>query len=181
MLRRRVRLRSESRSGRALLRDAADASCANVQPPLEHVEEWVAVTDGGFERAPPDLGIVSVAIACALLVPHAKGSGLPALIAYCNGCKLKGFTSKRTLAAKLVGTICSLASGNCVGPEGPIIHMGSCLGKQLLLMLHTSASFGPRRLVAAFSHLRNDLDQRDAVALGAGAGITAAFSTISCT
>ena len=72
------------------------------------------------------LGIVSVAIACAMLAPHAKGSGLPALIAYCNGCKLKGFTSKRTLLAKLIGTTFSLASGLCVGPEGPIITSTPC-------------------------------------------------------
>ena len=152
------------------------------------------------------MGLVSAAVLCVFLAPHAKGSGLPALIAYCNGCKLKGFTGKRVLAAKLVGTSFSLATGLCVGPEGPIIHMGGCVGKQLLMLLYRSASFGPRTLVTAFAHLRNDLDQvcawharactpcmyahvhpadpcmtnglddqRDAVALGAGAGITAAF------
>ena len=118
---------------------------------------------------------VSAAVACALMAPYTKGSGLPHLIAYCNGCKLSGFTSRRTLLAKFVGTCFSLAAGLCVGPEGPIIHMGGCLGKQLLLLLYRSASYGPRALFAAFSHLKNDLDQRDAVALGAGAGITAAF------
>ena len=116
-----------------------------------------------------------LACACALIFPYARGSGLPQLIAYCNGCKLKDFTSHRTLFAKLIGTSFSLAAGLFVGPEGPIIHMGACVGRQLLLLLYRSASYGPTSLVAAFAHLRNDLDQRDAVAVGAGAGITAAF------
>ncbi|KAL1518469.1 hypothetical protein AB1Y20_002761 [Prymnesium parvum] len=118
---------------------------------------------------------VSCAYACVAFAPYAKGSGLPHLIAYLNGCKLRGFTSSRTLFAKLLGTSFSLASGLCVGPEGPIIHMGGCIGSQLLHLLHKAADAWPNKLVVAFSYMRNELDKRDFVAIGAGAGITAAF------
>ena len=113
------------------------------------------------------------AICCVLLVPHSKGSGLPQLLAYLNGCKLRGFTSWKVLSAKLIGTSFSLAAGLCVGPEGPMIHMGACVGKQLLRALYYLGE--GTNLFAAFAHLRNDLDQRDFIAIGAGAGISAAF------
>ena len=55
-----------------------------------------------------------------------------------------------------------------------MIHMGSCVGKQLLRALYYLGEWAPKT-VGAFAHLRNDLDQRDFVAIGAGAGISAAF------
>ena len=53
------------------------------------------------------LAFGSVALLCSLLVPTSKGSGLPQLIAYLNGCKLPRFTSFRTLLAKAAGTVCA--------------------------------------------------------------------------
>ena len=123
----------------------------------------------------------SVALVCTLLVPTSRGSGLPQLITYLNGCKLKYFTSARTLVAKVVGTICALSGGFYCGPEGPIIHIGGCVGKLLLRSLYHMAGLathcgGPlNSFFAAFAKLRNDLDQRDFVAIGSGAGVAAAF------
>ena len=122
-----------------------------------------------------------LAFACTLAVPTSKGSGLPQLIAYLNGCKLKLFTSVRTMVAKFFGTMCALSGGFFCGPEGPIIHIGGCVGKLLLRGLYHIGRISPRcgpsgkRAFGAFAALRNDLDQRDFVAIGAGAGVSAAF------
>ena len=56
------------------------------------------------------------------------------------------------------------------GPEGPIIHIGACIGAAAPPAVPLRAC---RPLFRAFA-LRNDLDQRDFVAI-AGAGVAAAF------
>ena len=153
-------------------------------------------------------GIVCIlgASGCVLAVPHARGSGLPQLLAYLNGCKLRGFTSSKVgravrplhhptlslslpcptrsrpvppipthpgaarlfgsstskqpptprhpsqvLSAKLLGTSLSLAAGLCIGPEGPMIHMGASLSAALSRSIlsadrvhRASLSFRPR-------------------------------------
>ena len=114
-----------------------------------------------------------LAYLCVLAVPHSRGSGLPQLIAYLNGVKIHGFTSLRVLVAKLMGTCFALGGGFYIGPEGPIIHSGACVGKLLLRSL-CRLSRVPG-LPATWAHFRNDLDERDFVAIGAGAGVAAAF------
>ena len=112
------------------------------------------------------------AYACVICVPHSRGSGLPQLIAYLNGIKIDGFTSAKVLLAKLTGTALAIGGGFYIGPEGPIIHSGACIGKCLLLGLYHLGQFRPFR---TFRQFRNDVDQRDFVAIGAGAGVAAAF------
>ena len=123
--------------------------------------------------------LVLVASCAVILIPQAQGSGLPQLIAYLNGCKLHGQTSSRVLLAKFMGTVGTVGGGLFVGPEGPIIAMGACVGKQMLRALYHMGNLTPRagwEWCRAFASFRNDLDQRDFVAIGAGAGIAAAFN-----
>ena len=122
------------------------------------------------------LACAAGAFACVIIVPMSRGSGLPQLIAYLNGVKIPKFTSAKVLTAKVIGTSLALVGGFFCGPEGPIIHIGGCVGKLLLRALYHAASLPPQRVFRAFASLRNDLDQRDFVALGAGAGVAAAFS-----
>ena len=129
---------------------------------------------GGAVYAGCCVGLVLAGVLAVAWVPWAPGSGLPPLIAYLNGCKLKRFTSTRVLATKWVGVMCAVSGGLMCGPEGPIIHIGACIGKQLLRLLY-HLSCVPHPLFRAFRFLRNDLDQRDFVAIGAGAGVAAAF------
>lgn len=117
-------------------------------------------------------GLAFVALLCVVFAPHARGSGLPQLLAYLNGVKLSKFTSFKVLSAKWVGTCLVVGGGFYVGPEGPIIHMGACVGKLLLRGLY---HVGQLRPLGAFVHFKNDLDERDFVAIGAGAGVCAAF------
>ena len=123
-----------------------------------------------------------LALACVVLVPHARGSGLPQLIAYLNGVKLSKFTSLEVMMAKFVGITFAMAGGFFCGPEGPIIHIGACVGKLALRALYrlpllAARCQGGRSMwpFSAFVHFRNDLDERDLVAIGAGAGVAAAF------
>lgn len=129
-----------------------------------------------------------LALQCVMLVPHARGSGLPQLIAYLNGVKLRKFTSFSTLAAKFLGVSFTMCAGLFCGPEGPIIHIGACVGKLGLRGLYrlpgllsrlaprcTGGTGGGGGPLDAFVHFKNDLDERDLVAIGAGAGVAAAF------
>jgi chloride channel 7 len=122
-----------------------------------------------------------VAFACVLVIKESGGSGLPRLLAYLNGCKLHKFTSIGMLFFKFVGTTFALSGGFFCGPEGPIIHIGACCGKLLLRSLYKVGKLLERRwpnwpLGESLSALKNDLDERDFVAIGAGAGVAAAFS-----
>ena len=100
----------------------------------------------------------------------------PLLIAYLNGCKLRQFTSVRVLVGKFVATALVCASGLCCGPEGPIIHMGACIGKQALRAIYYLEHLPPRRIFGILSNLNRDEDKGVFVAIGAGAGVAAAFS-----
>lgn len=100
----------------------------------------------------------------------------PLLIAYLNGCKLHKFTSVRVLAAKFVATTLACASGLCCGPEGPIIHMGACIGKQALRVLYHLEHAPPRAVFSALGNLDRDEDKGVFAAIGAGAGVAAAFN-----
>ena len=142
---------------------------------VQHMRKTVGVGGAWLAFVVSSSLLVCIGFVTVLAVPHAAGSGLPPLIAYLNGVKIRGFTSSRVLLAKFVGTFCAVAAGLFAGPEGPIIHMGACVGKQLLRVLYYMSSLPPKRIFGVFNHMRNDLDHRDFVAIGAGAGVAAAF------
>ena len=47
--------------------------------------------------------------------------------------KKTSFTSLKTMGAKWLGMLCSIPSGLCIGPEGPIIHISALLGMYYFL------------------------------------------------
>jgi H+/Cl- antiporter ClcA len=49
------------------------------------------------------------------------------VMAYLNGNHVPNLLRLRTLVSKFVGTICSVAAGLPMGPEGPMVHMGACV------------------------------------------------------
>lgn len=121
-------------------------------------------------------------MACVLVLfcPAAASSGIPGLLAYLNGSDTPnsknvlghevGFLSLNTLVAKTFGALLSVPSGLCIGPEGPIIHIGAMLGKQTIRFL----DWGFTKLDNAHPRLRS-YEVRDLLATGAGCGIAVAF------
>lgn len=69
--------------------------------------------------------------ACCLVLfvsPQACASGIPEVKAVLNGIHVPRFLSFKTLVAKILGTICTVASGLVLGPEGPLVHIGAIVG-----------------------------------------------------
>ena len=117
--------------------------------------------------------LASVAAALVVLVaPIAGGSGIPEVKSYLQGCRVPGLLRTRTLLAKTVGVLCSVASGLVLGKEGPMIHSGSVAaagisqGKSYMLGFDTTFT--------KFQDFRNDREKNDFVVCGAAAGVAAA-------
>ena len=85
----------------------------------------------------------------------------------------------RTFVVKFVSTMCAVASGLPVGPEGPMIHLGATLGAGLSQGDTGALGFTtPRWItdgVVSQPKLRNDKDKRDFVTAGAACGVATAF------
>ena len=127
------------------------------------------------------MGVAMAVLALLLVVgfPQAQGSGLPHLIAYLNGARLRYYSSLAVLITKFLATTLTVTSGLFAGPEGPIIHMGAAIGKQTLRascrlcsLMHRVVPLRVLRDAAAAS--RGDRIERDFAAVGAGAGMAAA-------
>jgi len=140
------------------------------------------ITMGWLIWVGSSLGLNLVALFLVLLQPAAASSGIPGLIAYLNGVepdggkstltkKMTSFVSLKTMAAKFVGMLCSIPSGLCIGPEGPIIHISALLGYWVTKLVHWGEAqiFGK-----SFDHETED-EKRDFLATGAACGITTAF------
>jgi len=106
--------------------------------------------------------------------PNAAGSGIPQIKAYLNGVNLHKLVRIRTLFAKVVGMVFSVASGLPLGKEGPMIHAGSIVGAAV--SQGRGSIFGYDTSWTKYQDLRNDRSKRDFVTFGAAAGVAAAFS-----
>mmetsp|Transcript_785 Transcript_785/g.2992 ORF Transcript_785/g.2992 Transcript_785/m.2992 type:complete len:256 (-) Transcript_785:35-802(-) len=60
--------------------------------------------------------------------PTAASSGIPGVIAFLNGVDWKGALTAGVLPVKIFGTALACAAGLAVGPEGPMIHIGTIIG-----------------------------------------------------
>ena len=65
---------------------------------------------------------------CIFFCPGAAASGIPEVKAYLNGVNIRGFMNAKAIVVKILGTTLSVASGLCVGPEGPLVHLGAAIG-----------------------------------------------------
>lgn len=66
-----------------------------------------------------------------LLQPNAAGSGIPEMKSILAGVVLSRYLTLRTLAAKFIGLVFSLASAVSIGREGPFVHMAAIIATQL--------------------------------------------------
>eukprot|EP00892_Ulva_mutabilis_P004714 jgi/Ulvmu1/2614/UM014_0065.1 len=79
-------------------------------------------------------GVSLTAIAACMVTfwaPAAAGAGVTLVMAYLNGNHIPNLLRMRTLITKVVGAMCSVASGLAIGPEGPMVHIGSCIASNI--------------------------------------------------
>lgn len=121
--------------------------------------------------------------------PLAAGSGIPEMKTYLNGVHVRGLLTLRTLVAKLMGIVFSIAAGLTAGKEGPFVHGGGIVGGGIggmgsqtitrwLNGRRSSSSSkrvfkAPREIGGQF---RNAADHRDFTAIGTAAGVATAFA-----
>ena len=96
--------------------------------------------------------------------PGANGSGVVELIAYLNGINCPGFIGFETFVTKVFGVVFAVTGGLCVGKEGPLAHVGGCIGAAVAYLW-----------IPNFAWFRNDTMKRKLIAAGASAGVSAAF------
>lgn len=98
--------------------------------------------------------------------PGAMGSGIAELMGYFNGIDVAGLIGVRTLIVKILGTGLGVAAGLAIGKEGPLAHIGACVGHlALYLPFEYSKMF------------QNEWTKREVAAAGAAAGVSAAFGS----
>lgn len=121
--------------------------------------------------------------------PPAAGSGIPDVKSYLNGINVPGILSFKTLVAKVLGSIGSVAGGLAVGKEGPFVHTGACIANQVGSIGKWVSKLKASRRVKEYvrkhpsldSYLRmlqsfqSDVNNRDIVTCGGAGGVAAAF------
>lgn len=119
-----------------------------------------------------NVGFCTIAACLVMIEPVAAGSGIPEIKCYLNGIKVPNVGRLRTLVAKAIGVLFSVAGGLFVGKEGPMIHSGAIIGAGVPQF--QSIAF-KRVNINTYSFFRTDRDKRDFVSGGAAAGVAAAF------
>jgi len=118
--------------------------------------------------------LVFVLVSTALVVllrPSAAGSGMPELIGFLNGTMIRHIFNVKTYVVKFLSCSMAVGAGMPVGPEGPMIHLGSLVGAGL-------SQFQSKTLnikLPFFERFRNSEDRRNFISAGAAAGIASAF------
>lgn len=87
-----------------------------------------------------------------------------------NGVRVVGTINLKTFIGKISSIILAYSSCLALGPEGPMVHIGAMVGGGISGSKSKTLRF---RLPRIFEQLRNDRDQRDFIASGTAAGITA--------
>lgn len=76
--------------------------------------------------------LLFAALAASLVrtfAPYACGSGIPEIKTILSGFIIRGYLGKWTLIIKSVGIMLSVSAGLCLGKEGPMVHIASCIGE----------------------------------------------------
>lgn len=83
-----------------------------------------------------------------MFAPYACGSGIPEIKTILSGFIIRGYLGKWTLLVKSVGLMLSVSSGLCLGKEGPMVHIASCIG--MLVAASLSLSPAPITILIGF-------------------------------
>lgn len=79
----------------------------------------------------------------------------------------------KTCVIKTLGIILSVSGGLVIGKEGPMIHIGSCIGAFWAVLPIENCL--PKSWDNFCKRFRRDRHKHDFVAAGAGAGVCGAF------
>ncbi|KAF3913517.1 hypothetical protein ABW20_dc0100903 [Dactylellina cionopaga] len=95
------------------------------------------------------------------IIYMAGGSGIPEIKTILSGFVIKGFLSFKVLYIKAVGAVFAVASGMCLGKEGPFVHISACLGNVI-------SGWFPK-------YAENDRKRREVLSAACAAGLSVAF------
>lgn len=117
--------------------------------------------------------LIFLVASCILVLyqPAAAGSGIPEIIGFLNGTRIKDIFKLQTLIVKFLSCAFAVGCGMPVGYEGPMIHLGSLVAAGVSQF--KSATF--ECTLPFFSRFRNSEDRRNFISAGAAAGIASAF------
>ena len=121
----------------------------------EHVQKQLdehptsAVTAWLFYMGSAACLILTASVLTIFVGPGANGSGIAEIMGLLNGINYPGAIGFRTLLVKVLGTLCAVAGGLCIGKEGPLAHIGANVG--------TITAHLP---IPQFKCLRNDVVKR---------------------
>jgi len=121
------------------------------------------------------INLLYALLGCVMVLlcgPMAGGSGIPEVKGYLNGVRVLGTINLKTFIGKVLSLIFGYSSCLALGPEGPMVHIGSMVGGGLSAAKSRTLHI---RLPKMFERLRNDKEQRDFISSGAAAGLAAAF------
>ncbi|KIZ04574.1 Chloride channel protein CLC-a [Monoraphidium neglectum] len=122
--------------------------------------------------------LVSFAVALVQYwAPQSAGAGVTLVMAYLNGNHVPNLLRLRTLVAKFVGTVFSVAAGLPMGPEGPMVHMGACVASVITYAQCTClrtgrwlSCFGRRRLKSHEQQMLEKMKVLDDIVSDSGEG-----------
>eukprot|EP01133_Synstelium_polycarpum_P004082 gene4082-4755_t len=120
------------------------------------------------------INLLFALLASLVIIPVgqiASGSGIPEVKGYLNGIRIPHSMNVRTLIGKTISLIFAYSSGLILGPEGPMIHIGSMIGGAIGQVKSKTLRWYPK----VFWRYHNDRDRRDFISTGAAAGVAAAF------
>lgn len=98
--------------------------------------------------------------------PKAAGSGIPELIGCMNGIDISSYLTPVILMVKSVAVVLAVAGTLVLGREGPLAHVGACIGILVLFL--------PMRYLG-FDEFKTNEKYREFVAAGLSAGVSVAF------
>ena len=102
---------------------------------------------------------------------NTQKTGIPEIIGFLNGTRIKDIFKMQTLIVKFLSCAFAVGCGMPVGYEGPMIHLGSLVAAGMSQF--KSATF--ECTLPFFARFRNSEDRRNFISAGAAAGIASAF------
>ena len=91
----------------------------------------------------------------------AAGSGIPEIKTILSGFVIPGILSMKVLVIKAVGAVFAVATGMCLGKEGPFVHISTCVAYQV-------AKLFPK-------YRENSRKLREMLSAGCASGLSVAF------